>query len=137
MIHIFTRVELRTPIQPILGLTQVIRSESKDSKQSQLLHITIRNAKDVTKIESNSLQLKKEQINLNEMILIAITDSRNHSEKSIKNNNMKLELASKSKEEDIIRSRHEQVYHVISNLLSMPVFEHINYHTVCTSHPWC
>ena len=38
MIHIFTRVELRTPIQPILGLTQVIRSESKDSKQSQLLH---------------------------------------------------------------------------------------------------
>lgn len=60
--------ELRTPIQPILGLTQVIRSESKDAKQSQLLYIT------VTKIESSSLQLK---------------------------NNMKLELASKSKEEDI------------------------------------
>lgn len=58
MIHIFTRVELRTPIQPILGLTQVIRSESKDSKQSQLLHITIRNAKDVRKIESNALQMK-------------------------------------------------------------------------------
>lgn len=55
MIHIFTRVELRTPIPPILGLTQVIRSKSKDSKQSQLLHITIRNAKDVRKIESNSL----------------------------------------------------------------------------------
>ena len=59
MIHIFTRVELRTPIPPILGLTQIIRSESKDSKQSQLLHITIRNAKHVRKIESNSLQLKK------------------------------------------------------------------------------
>ena len=35
------------------------------------------------------------------MILIAITDSRNQLKKSINNNNMKLELASKSKEEDI------------------------------------
>ena len=37
--------ELRTPIQPILGLTQVIRSDSKDAKQCELLDITIRNAK--------------------------------------------------------------------------------------------
>ena len=37
--------ELRTPIQPILGLTQVIRSDSKDAKQCELLDVTIRNAK--------------------------------------------------------------------------------------------
>jgi His Kinase A (phospho-acceptor) domain len=36
--------ELRTPIQPILGLTQVIRANSKDAKQRELLDITIRNA---------------------------------------------------------------------------------------------
>ena len=44
--------ELRTPIQPILGLTQIIRSAEKDSKQCELLDITIRNARD-----SNDLQM--------------------------------------------------------------------------------
>jgi signal transduction histidine kinase len=76
--------ELRTPIQPILGLTQVIRSNSKDAKQCELLDVTIRNAKrlkqltedilDVTRIESHSLYLKKEQFNLNDIITNAIND---------------------------------------------------------------
>ena len=76
--------ELRTPIQPILGLTQIIRSAEKDSKQCELLDITIRNAKrlqrladdilDVTRIESQSLNLKKEQFNLNDTITNAIDD---------------------------------------------------------------
>ena len=68
--------ELRTPIQPILGLTQVLRSNVKDTKQRELLDVIIRNAKrlqrltenilDVTRIESQSLYLKKERFNLNE-----------------------------------------------------------------------
>ena len=37
--------ELKTPIQPILGLTQLLRSQTKDVKQQELLEITIRNAK--------------------------------------------------------------------------------------------
>src|SRR5262249_16825412 len=75
--------ELRTPIQPILGLIQVIRANSKDAKQSELLDATIRNARrlkqltedilDVTRIESHSLLLK-EQFNLNDVITNAIND---------------------------------------------------------------
>jgi nitrogen-specific signal transduction histidine kinase len=88
--------ELRTPIQPILGLTEIIRSKTSDSKQQQLLDITIRNAKrlgklsaeilDVTKLESHTFDLKKEVFNLNDIIVNAVDDvvlSKEFSGKSI------------------------------------------------------
>src|ERR671912_1085151 len=56
--------ELRTPIQPILGLSEVLHNKIKDTKQTQLVDAIIRNAKrlqrltedilDVSKIESQS-----------------------------------------------------------------------------------
>src|SRR5215471_7169020 len=62
--------ELRAPIQPILGLTEIVRSRIKDSQEQQLLDTVLRNAKrlqrltqdilDVSRIESKSLDLKKE-----------------------------------------------------------------------------
>jgi two-component system sensor histidine kinase VicK len=76
--------ELRTPIQPILGLTQVISSRVKDREDAELLKVVSRNAErlqkltedilDVTRIESNLLALNKEQFNLNEVIANAIND---------------------------------------------------------------
>ncbi len=76
--------ELRTPIQPILSLTQIIRSNEKDVEQCRLLDVTIRNAMrlrkltddilDVTRIESQSLDLNKEHFNLNNLIIDAIDD---------------------------------------------------------------
>jgi signal transduction histidine kinase len=79
--------ELRTPIQPILGLTGILQSKSNDPEQRELLDVTLRNAKrlqrltenilDVTKIESQSLKLDKEQFNLNENILNVIKDVEN------------------------------------------------------------
>jgi signal transduction histidine kinase len=71
--------ELRTPIQPILTLTEVLRSKIKDTEQLAMLDAAIRNAKrlrrltenilDITRIEGKSLQLEKEQFNLYEVIL--------------------------------------------------------------------
>jgi two-component system, OmpR family, sensor histidine kinase VicK len=78
--------ELRTPIQPILALAEFAHSKIKEenTELSQLLKVIFRNAKrlyrltedilDVTKIESKSLNLKKEQCNLNEVIANAIDD---------------------------------------------------------------
>jgi signal transduction histidine kinase len=76
--------ELRTPIQPIIGLTEVVRSKIKDKQLDELQGVIIRNAKrlerltedilDVTKIESQSLKLNKEQFNLNDVITNAIDD---------------------------------------------------------------
>jgi signal transduction histidine kinase len=37
--------ELHTPIQAILGLTQIVRSGIKDSQEQQLLDTVLRNAK--------------------------------------------------------------------------------------------
>jgi signal transduction histidine kinase len=61
--------ELRTPIQPILGLTDALRSKIKDTEKQEILDVVIRNAKrlhrltedilDVTRIESHTLELRK------------------------------------------------------------------------------
>src|SRR5215212_1737760 len=69
--------ELRTPIQPILGLSEFIRPKVND-KEREYMDVIIRNAKrlqrltenilDVTKIESQSLKLDKERFNLNDII---------------------------------------------------------------------
>jgi hypothetical protein len=79
--------ELRNPIQPILGLTEVVRKNEKDLKQKELLDIVVRNAKklkqltedvlDATRIESNSLKLNKEEFNLYDLIMYIIQDYKN------------------------------------------------------------
>jgi len=77
--------ELRTPIQPILGLAEVLSSKTGRIEQyNELIDAIIRNAKrlqrltedilDVTKIESNSLILNKQQFNLNDIITNTIND---------------------------------------------------------------
>ena len=83
--------ELRTPIVPILGLSEILRSRTiKDTSSSrkkqdlEMLDIVIRNAGrlsrltedilDITKIESQSLRLKKELIDLNDAIFITVEE---------------------------------------------------------------
>jgi signal transduction histidine kinase len=118
--------ELRTPIQPILGLTQFLLSKTKNIKDHELLDVVVRNAKrllrltdeilDVTKIESHSLKLSKEQFNLNDVIKNAINDIATNKEES---NNLKLIFQS---EEDIfIEADRTRLTQVISNLLSNAV----------------
>jgi signal transduction histidine kinase len=78
--------ELRTPIQPILGLSQILRTKAKDSMFIDSLDIIIRNAirlqrltediLDVQKIESHTLQLKKVRIDLNALISDLVADCR-------------------------------------------------------------
>src|ERR671932_2175177 len=85
--------ELRTPIQPILGLTQMIYSKIDEDvsqyekqKQKEMLEVVIRSANrlqrlsedilDVTRIESQNLNLKLEPLNLDEIISNAINDAK-------------------------------------------------------------
>ncbi|MGA9168935.1 MAG: ATP-binding protein [Nitrososphaeraceae archaeon] len=95
--------ELRNPIQPILGLTEVLRAIKKENtniRQEDLLDAIIRNAKrlqrltddilDVTRIENQALQINKEQFELSEVVTNVISDCKNqlrnqpYKEKSIK-----------------------------------------------------
>jgi len=124
--------ELRTPIQPILALTQVLRSRkeknnnAKEIEELSLLDAVIRNAKrlkrlaedilDVTKIESHSLILHKERFNLNEVISNTVQDIRNQ----ISNGKVKL-LYEFDKDLLFIEADKERITQVISNLLSNAV----------------
>ncbi|MGN6351412.1 MAG: ATP-binding protein [Candidatus Nitrosocosmicus sp.] len=83
--------ELRNPIQPILGLSSILMKNIPDEKE---LHNTIkiinRNAKkliqltsdilDVTKIETNNLDLQIELFDLNDLISYIVEDYNNQPE---------------------------------------------------------
>ncbi len=121
--------ELRTPIQPILGLTEILKSTTRDTQDHELVDIVYRNAKrlqhltedilDVNRIESQSLMLNKERFNLTEMILDAIADTKNQIATENKDNNLKLEFVDKERQEDIfVVADKGRISRVISNLLS-------------------
>src|SRR5918994_6052340 len=117
--------ELRTPIQPILGLTEFVYSKIKDIEQRKLLDAVVRNAKrlqriaddiiDVTNIESQSLNLNKEQLNLNHVI----TNIINNYNTLIVKGSYKVKLNfTPFKETLLIESDKERISEVVSNLLS-------------------
>jgi two-component system, OmpR family, sensor histidine kinase VicK len=127
--------ELRTPIQPIIGLSEVVLSNTKDAEQAKLLEVVNRNAKrlqrltedilDITKIESQSLNLKKEQFNLNEVISDAIEDimtKKVFSSSSIKTTNPKIKLLNSQLSQDVsVYADKGRIGQVVYNLLDNAV----------------
>jgi len=117
--------ELRTPIQPILGLSELVRSKLKveDRELIQFLDIINRNAKrlqrltedilDVTKIESQSLKLNKEKFDINKKILNVINDI----EKQISDPNKLKILFVEPREAILVNADKWRIYQVIANLL--------------------
>ncbi|MGA8082328.1 MAG: HAMP domain-containing sensor histidine kinase, partial [Candidatus Nitrosopolaris sp.] len=117
--------ELKTPIQPILSLTDVLLSQIKDVEQQELLGIIARNAKrlqrlsddilDVTKIEGKSLELNKEEFNLSDVVINAINDimlGRDFLKKE------KLRLSYNPDRDILIEADKGRISQVISNLLN-------------------
>lgn len=127
--------ELRAPIQPILGLAEVLRQQNQqpDNKEDQmysenneLLNVIIRNAKrlqqltenilDVTKIENNSMELNKEEFILNKAVLESFTDFANQLSKEQKEN-VKLTVALDEGDVLVVADKH-RINQVINNLLN-------------------
>ena len=79
--------ELRTPIQPILGLSEVAMARNKDDNLKEILEIIRKNSKrlyrltegvlDVTRIDSKILELNKEAIDIFSVIKAVVIDYRN------------------------------------------------------------
>ena len=117
--------ELRTPIQPILGLSEILHTKIKDIEQRQLLDTITRNAKrlqrltddilDVTKIESQSLKLNKERFNVNELIPNIIDGYRNYIEKD--DVQVKLLYEPNNKDNIFVEADRGRIIQVISNLI--------------------
>jgi two-component system sensor histidine kinase VicK len=122
--------ELRSPIQPILGLSDILlRSDTSLDKQKELIEIIARNAKrlkrltedilDVTRIESHTLELRKEVFNLNDLITNVVQDCRSQIERN-NNKNNNLEILYKPKEDVIIlvQADKTKITQVIFNLIN-------------------
>ncbi len=126
--------EMKTPTQAILGYSELFHRhpERKDEIIQAISRNAIRLQKltqdilDVTKIESNTLKLSKEQFNLSEQIRNLINDvSKSQINVSDSSNTaIKILFESKAKEEGegkqdiIIEADKARIYQVISNLLS-------------------
>ena len=118
--------ELRTPIQPILGLSEVLQSKIKDGEQLNILNTVVRNSKrlyrltedilDVTRIEGHTLQLNKELCNINDIVKTVVQDNMTQIEKSRIKHDLMIEY--KTKEDNIIKEvDKERISQVVSNLI--------------------
>jgi len=126
--------ELRAPIQPILGLSEVIRSRRSRSSSSNIggkggdeefLDTIVRNKKilqtlsenilDITKIESRTLKLNKEKFNINEKIRNVIKDVK------LKENVIQISFDDPKIDPILVEADKLRIYQVISNLLTNAV----------------
>ena len=115
--------EFRTPVQPIIGLAEVMYSKIKDEEQHELLEVVMRNANrlkrltdnllDVTKIESQSLALDKEKLNLNGLILEVLKDYVDKQKTQM----VKIVYDFKNIDDVIIEADRDRIAQVICNLL--------------------
>jgi signal transduction histidine kinase len=87
--------ELRTPIQPIIGITHLIKNKTKDNEQiTEYCDIVIRNATrlkklaenilETSRIESNTLRLEREHFELDRLILDVVKGYSNPLDKEKK-----------------------------------------------------
>jgi signal transduction histidine kinase len=112
--------ELRTPIQPILGVAEMLEDEMGDKKED--IRMIARNARrlerltrdllDVAKIDGQSLKLSKEKFSISELISVLIQDYR---KRFADGHDTVLEY--ESKESIIVEADKERITQVISNLL--------------------
>jgi two-component system sensor histidine kinase VicK len=115
--------ELRTPIQPILGLAQLLKEQISDSTQIRFLDVILRNAErlqqlqgdmlDVTRIESGSMKIHKESFNLNELIFHLLQDFNTHLK-----DDTRIKLNYRSDGNVCVIADKNRIIQVVSNLLA-------------------
>ena len=114
--------ELRTPIQPIINVSDFVKSRIKDHELREFLDILNRNAKrlkklsedilDVAKIESNSLTLIKENFTFKEIIPDMIRDYQNCTD------NKNIKITYEIPDTLVVFGDKSRICQVISNLIS-------------------
>ncbi|MGB6534290.1 MAG: HAMP domain-containing sensor histidine kinase [Candidatus Nitrosopolaris sp.] len=121
--------ELRTPIQPILTMTGLLHSKKGHVSSQQMddsLEMIHRNAQrlkrlaedilDVTKIETQSLILNKERLNLNEIVQSTIKDVKNQIQDRV--GEAQILYESKVNDTIFIEADRYRVAQLVTNLLS-------------------
>ena len=123
--------ELRTPTQAILGYSELLQNDSGEHAADMLKGLT-RNAYrlqslitvilDVARIESGTLILERESLNLTDLITTAIEDAKNQlkiSGKSIEISFFHKQIQDVQQKKDlIVNADKDRILQVLSNLLS-------------------
>jgi signal transduction histidine kinase len=111
--------ELRTPIQPILGVAEMLESELGEREDVRMIARNARRLErltqdllDVAKIESLSLTLNKERFDIGELASVLVKD---HRRRVADGHDTLLEYESKG--EIAVEADRERITQVISNLL--------------------
>jgi signal transduction histidine kinase len=117
--------ELRTPIQPILGLSEIMRPKV-NSEDQVYVDVIVRNAKrlqrlteeilDVTKIESQSLRIEMEEFNLKDVIVNCINDII--LDKHLTNNEKDKPKIHYEPNDILLKADKNRISQVVSNLIS-------------------
>ena len=123
--------ELRTPIQPLIGIAEALEEQFKTDGKDEILvrkaevEMITRNAKrllnlssdilEVSRIESKTMQLSKEAIDLTQKIKLILDDM--HSVIPL-DKRVRLRFDSKSSKTVMVDGDRERVFQVISNLLN-------------------
>ena len=123
--------ELKTPIQPILGLCELLRDRKTDIvKDEEILDVIIRNSKrlmklaedilNVARIESGSFFLKKERFDIGELISEIMNDIEEKIVENKKNIKLFFELynGNNNNNKIIVEADKNRLCQVISNLLN-------------------
>ena len=125
--------ELKTPIQPILGLCELLRDRKTDIvKDEEILDVIIRNSKrlmklaedilNVARIESGSFFLKKERFDIGEMISEIMNDIEEKIVENKKNIKLLFELYNGNNNNNnnkiIVEADRNRLCQVISNILN-------------------
>jgi two-component system sensor histidine kinase VicK len=121
--------ELRTPIQPILGLSEILLSrEGNIEEYHDIINAISRNAKrlerltedvlDITRIESGPLPLHKQQLNLKELVFNVIADYRNEERNGLKKIKLFCHCDKAVENGTIVEADEKRLTQVICNLLS-------------------
>ncbi len=127
--------EIQTPLQSILGMSEIIESalqgRERGSVNAQDIRMISRNARrldrlmqdilDIARIESGSLQITKRQFNLKDIILPLAEDFRKQIN-SLRHEDKNVQIAVSQPEKDIILyADKERITQVISNILTNAV----------------
>ena len=117
--------ELKTPTQPILGLSEVLLTQNRirEPSNKELLYIINKNAQrlkqliddilDVTKIESRTLNLRKEHFSLNETIMNVLDEYGAR----IKREQTDVDITFTARDDFVIEGDRARLSQVLSNLL--------------------
>jgi two-component system sensor histidine kinase VicK len=127
-IHIAAH-ELRTPIQPILGMAELIESTLQEKKDAssikpEEIEMIARNARrlqklseeilDIARIENNSLALHKSLFNLKDVLTLVVEDCR----KQIQMDGRDVKIIYKHADDMEVYADKERIMQVLGNLIS-------------------